>query len=217
MKWQKSAVWVKPGTRLYGVGNRLVWITAEQNLFIGDVCQLPAIRIIHTMKLELGRQEKILRMETVGDLVYMLSRRESDWGNSSELSIYRMKDNGTLLQRFHFQLNGLANGMHLAEPHLLVANGSEGVRIYERTLDQRWMLAQKLSAMDFAMDVLLLNDDLWVADGAAGVLQFQRDKVSGQWQRVAQQVFPFPAFRLQALPEGLLVSSATRHAWYDPE
>lgn len=214
LAWQTSALWIKPGTRLYGVGNRLAWVTPERNLFVGDVCQLPAIRIIHTMKLALTQQEQIVRLDTVDDLVYLLSRYEGNWGNSSELNIYRMKDNGTLLHRFNFRLQGLANGMHRAEPHLLVANGREGVFFYQRTLDQRWQLTQKLSAVDFAMDVLLQGDTLWVADGAAGVLRFQRDG-NGQWQRIGQQVFAFPAFHLRALKRGLLVSSATRHAWYD--
>lgn len=215
LAWQSAGVWVKPGTRVYGVGNRLAWVTPEYQLFVGDICQLPAIRIIHTMKLDLGRREQIVRLYAVDDLVYLLSRYEGDWGNRSELNIYRMKDNGTLLHRFHFRLDGLANGMHLSEPHLVVANGRQGVFFYARTLDQRWQLAQKLSAVDYAMDVLLQGDTLWVADGAAGVLHFARDG-AGQWQRVGQQLFDFPAFHLRPLARGLLVSSATRHAWYDP-
>lgn len=213
---ENSTIWTKPGTRLYGIGKRLVWVTAEQNLFVGDVCQLPAIRIIHTMKLELGRRESIIRMEVVDDLVYLLSRHESDWGNSSELNIYRMKENGTLVHRFHFNFDGQAHSMQLAEPYLMVANGREGVTFYERTLDQRWMQAQKLVAVDFAMDVLLRDGVLWVADGGSGLLQFRRAGPSAPWQRAGQQMLPFPAFRLHQAGSGLLVSSATQHGWYDP-
>ncbi|MEZ5511564.1 MAG: hypothetical protein R3F47_17000 [Gammaproteobacteria bacterium] len=213
---QNTALWTKAGTRLYGIGKRLVWITDDQNLFVGDICQLPALRIIHTMTLDLGRREKIVRMDVVDDLVYMLSRHESDWGNSSELNIYRMKDNGTLLHRFHFRFDGLANSMQLAEPWLLVANGREGVTFYERTLDQRWMQAQKLTAVDFAMDVLLQDAVLWVADGQSGLLRFERKQPTDPWQRSAQQLLPFPAFHLRPVAGGLLVSSATQHAWFDP-
>lgn len=211
---EPTPIWIKPGTRLYSAGTQLIWITQERNLFVGDVCQPPQIRIVHTLNLDDYTSGNIVRMDVHGDQLYMLSSSDPDYQyQSSALDIYRIKPGGSLLHGFHFDIEGSATGMYLAEPLLLVAKGREGLDIYERTLDQRWLKAQTVSTLDFAMDALLLGDQLWVADRSSGLVRFRRDAAGAPWQRLGQQVFDFPLFRLQGLRDGVLVSSATRHAW----
>lgn len=212
-EFEKSSVWVKPGTELYSAGRRLIWITKERNMLIGDICHPPNIRIIHTSKLDISSNEKIKTLEFKDNILRMLSRYESDWSNSSELNQFRIKENGTLVHLFRHRFRGNANSMYLHEPYLLIANGREGLAIHSRTSDHRWMESQTVSALDYAMDGIIQNNTLWLADRSAGVLTFIRTNETSPWEQLDQQQFDFPIFKLLLFPNGLLASSATQHAW----
>lgn len=211
--FEKSSVWVKPGTQLHSAGRHLIWITEERNMFIGDVCHPPNVRIIHSGKLDLSRSEKIKRLEFEDNILKILSGYDSDWSRSSELNQFRIKENGSLVHLFQHRFRGQANGMHWNEPNLLIANGREGLAIYTRTSDHRWMLSQTLSAFDFAMDGLIQENTLWLADRSAGVTTFIRQSPSLAWEQLDQKQFAFPIFKLAMHEKGILASSATQHAW----
>ncbi|MCG8534481.1 MAG: hypothetical protein MI808_05240, partial [Pseudomonadales bacterium] len=135
------------------------------------------------------------------------------WSRSSELNQFRIKENGSLVHLFQHRFRGQANGMHWNEPNLLIANGREGLAIYTRTSDHRWMLSQTLSAFDFAMDGLIQENTLWLADRSAGVTTFIRQSPSLAWEQLDQKQFAFPVFKLTMHEHGILASSATQHAW----
>lgn len=210
---QKSSVWIKPGTQLYSIGQQLLWITPEHQMFVGDVCYPPNIRIIHNTKLRGYRSKKIINLTVAEGQLHLLSRYDSDYTDRSNLDIYRIKSNGTLVHNFNFSFKGSANSIYRAEPYLLIANGRDGLSIKQRTSDQRWMETESISAADFIMDAVIRDNTLWVADRSAGLIVFKRRSAKSPWEQVDQQVFEFPAFHLRRFEHGILVSSATKHAW----
>ncbi|RLU00681.1 hypothetical protein [Ketobacter sp.] len=209
---QKSSVWIKPGTRIYSVGQQLLWITPENQLFVGDVCYPPNIRIIHNTKLRMSGRD-LASLKVAEGKLHLLSRYPSDWSNRSKLDIYGIKNNGTLVHAFSFSFTGFASSMYREEPYLLIANGRDGLSIKQRTSDFRWMETEAISAMDFVMDAVIKDNTLWVADRSAGLIIYRRRSGKEPWEQVDQREFEFPAFELRWFEHGILVSSATRHAW----
>ncbi|RLU03035.1 MAG: hypothetical protein D9N11_06165 [Ketobacter sp.] len=209
---KKTSVWIKPGTRIYSIGQQLLWITPEHQLFVGDVCYPPNIRIIHNTKLRLSGRI-LANVKVAEGFLHLLSRYDSDRSNRSNLDIYNIKSNGTLVHAFNFRFSGFANNMYREEPYLLIANGREGLSIKQRTSDFRWMETESISAMDFIMDAVIKGNTLWVADRSAGLIVYKRRSPQEPWEQVDQREFEFPAFHLRWFEHGVLVSSATRHAW----
>lgn len=209
---QKTSVWIKPDTRLYSIGQQLLWITPEKQLFVGDVCYPPNIRIIHNTKLRMSGRN-LASLKVAEGYLHLLSRHESDWSNRSNLDVFSIKNNGTLVHAFNFSFKGFANSMYREEPYLLIANGRDGLSIKQRTSDYRWMETESISAMDFIMDAVIKGNTLWVADRSAGLIVYQRRSQQEPWEQVDQWEFDFPAFNLRWFEHGVLVSSATRHAW----
>lgn len=210
---EKSGTWVKAGTRLYSTGQQLVWITPDHQLFVGDVCYPPNIRIIHNTKLRYSSRKNLVSVTVAEGDLHLLSRYGSDWSNRSNLDVYRIRKNGTLVHAFNFRFDGMANNMYRAEPFLLIANGRDGLSIKERTSDMRWMETDAISALDFIMDAVIKDNTLWVADRSAGLLVYRRRSPQEPWEQIDQREFDFPAFKLRWFEHGILVSSATNHAW----
>tara|TARA_Y100000588_G_scaffold329232_1_gene365260 strand:- start:178 stop:1647 length:1470 start_codon:yes stop_codon:yes gene_type:complete len=210
---EKSSVWIKAGTHLYSTGQQLIWITPDHQLFVGDVCYPPNIRIIHNTKLRYSSRNNLVSVTLAEGDLHLLSRYGSDWSNRSNLDVYRIKKNGTLVHAFNFRFDGMANNMYRAEPFLLIANGRDGLSIKERTSDLRWMETDAVSALDFVMDAVIKDNTLWVADRSAGLLVYRRRSQQDPWEQIDQREFDFPAFKLRWFEHGVLVSSATNHAW----
>ena len=134
-----------------------------------DLCQ-PTPKVKDNYLLELGAFNQIEDFLIIDNLMF-LSALEAHRGNTySALQIVSLKSNRSI---GFLKLEGNSGGIAINGRLAYVANGSHGIAvvdIYDLTVPR---LLSRVSTMDYASDLLILDDHLIVADRLAGLKVFQ--------------------------------------------
>ncbi len=174
LKAHNTNITIHPESRLYTGPEHLFIDQGNNKLTVLKICKKADPQPIASFDLPFHESFKISDLEIENNKVYLLASNQEKIAPKSIMSVNEIASDYRIIPLASHTFAGDAQNIAVENSAVFIANGAQGViklRYDQETITQEF----KRPVRDFASDVLVLKDNVYIADRFAGVLALHID------------------------------------------